>query len=174
MLPPKSHLLAYTTKLIYFCFDLKKIDTPNFDRINPATCVNAKIRRLHRKINAIYMEKFKPYGIQGSMLSILFIIGKQSTINQKTLADMLVLDPSTMSRDVKKLSTKGWVQINKGDDPRNSELSITTKGYLLIEEIAPIWESLHNKVHTLLGNFSIQQIDSITEAISRETENLRA
>lgn len=120
------------------------------------------------------MEKFKPYGIQGSMLSILFIIGKQSTINQKKLADMLVLDPSTMSRDVKKLSTKGWVQINKGDDPRNSELSITPKGYLLIEEIAPIWEALHTKVHALLGNFSIQQIDSITEAISLETENLKA
>ena len=153
---------------------MKKIATPNFDRINPATCVNAKIRRLHRKINAIYMEKFKPYGIQGSMLSILFIIGKQSTINQKTLADLLVLDPSTMSRDVKKLVSKGWVKVNKGEDTRSSELSITVAGCLLLEEIAPIWEKLHNKVSELLGNFSVQQIDVITEVISRETAGLRA
>ena len=153
---------------------MKKIATPNFDRINPATCVNAKIRRLHRKINAIYMEKFKPYGIQGSMLSILFIIGKQSTINQKTLADLLVLDPSTMSRDVKKLVSKGWVKVSKGEDTRSSELSITVAGCLLLEEIAPIWEKLHNKVSELLGNFSVQQIDVITEVISRETAGLRA
>ena len=120
------------------------------------------------------MEKFKPYGIQGSMLSILFIIGKQSTINQKTLADLLVLDPSTMSRDVKKLVSKGWVKVSKGEDTRSSELSITVAGCLLLEEIAPIWEKLHNKVSELLGNFSVQQIDVITEVISRETASLRA
>lgn len=152
----------------------KKPDTPNFDRINPATCVNAKLRGLHRMLNAIYMEKFKPWGIQGSMMSILFIIGKKNSINQKTLADMLVLDPSTMSRDIKKLVTKGWVKAEKGEDPRNSELYLTPTGYTVIEEIAPVWEAMHHKVHALLGNFSVQQIDTITEAIRRETVNLRA
>jgi DNA-binding MarR family transcriptional regulator len=151
-----------------------KIETPNFDRINPAGCINAKLRRLHRTLNSIYMEKFKPYGIQGSMLSILFIIGKNESVNQKTLAERLVLDPSTMSRDIKKLVNKGWVSISKGDDPRNSLLSITNDGFKLLEEVSPIWEELHHKVETLLGSFSIQQIDSVMTAIGSQKESLRA
>lgn len=151
--------------------DKKK--TPNFDRINPTNCINAKLRKLHRMLNNIYMEKFKPYGIQGSMLSILFIIGKNEQVNQKILAEKLVLDPSTMSRDIKKLEGKGWLSVSKGEDPRNSVLNITPKGYELLEEIAPVWEGLHLKVEALLGSFSIQQIDGVMAAISSQTQELR-
>lgn len=151
-----------------------KIATPNFDSINPTFCINAKLRRLHRMLNGIYMEKFKPYGLQGSMLSILFIIGKNEQINQKTLADILVLDPSTMSRDIKKLEKKGWVKVSKGNDPRNSNLSITTNGYKLLEEVSPIWEKLHTKVEHLLGGFSIQQINTVIAAIQNNIDELSA
>lgn len=99
------------------------------------------------------------------MISILFIIGKNEKINQKTLADLLVLDQSTMSRDIKKLTDKGWIRIQKGEDPRHSELSITNQGYELLEKITPIWEKLHTKVSDLLGSFSLQQIDHITLAV---------
>ncbi len=152
---------------------IQKTNTPNFDKIDPTLCINAKLRRLHRSLNAIYMEKFKPYGIQGSMLSILFIIGKNDNVNQKMLAERLVLDPSTMSRDIKKLVSKGWVNVSKGDDPRNSVLSITREGFKLLEEISPIWESLHTKVESLLGSFSIQQVDGVMAAIHANTEVLR-
>jgi DNA-binding MarR family transcriptional regulator len=152
---------------------IEKIDTPNFDSISPTACVNAKLRKLHRLLNSIYMEKFKPYGIQGSMLSILFIIGKKEGINQKTLAETLVLDPSTMSRDISKLEKKGWIATSKGEDPRNNLLHITNEGYLLLEEVSPIWAQLHQKVQSLLGSFSIQQIDGVMTAIGSQKEFLR-
>src|ERR1700741_161973 len=106
------------------------------------------------------MSKFKPFGLQGSMLSILFIIGKHKHINQKTLAEMLVLDQSTMSRDMKKLVSKGWVNIIKGEDSRNSELEMSKKGYVLLEKVSPVWEQIHKEVEVLLGAFNIQQLDS--------------
>lgn len=142
-----------------------KISTPNFDRINPTSCINARLRRLHRLINSAYQQKINPFGLRGSMLSILFIIGKKPGINQKTLANILVLDPSTMSRDLKRLVREGRVEIQKGEDTRSSELRLTQEGYLLVEEIAPIWEDLHTKVEDILGSFNMQQIDVITQAI---------
>jgi DNA-binding MarR family transcriptional regulator len=111
------------------------------------------------------MKKFKPFGLGGSMVSILFMIGKKKGINQKSIADALVLDQSTMSRDLKKLVNKGWVSISKGSDPRQSELSLTKEGCLLLEEVSPLWYELHTKVESIIGSFNIQHIDNITEAI---------
>jgi DNA-binding MarR family transcriptional regulator len=144
-----------------------------FDRINPQFCINARLRRLHRMLNGVYQEQFRPYGLQGSMLSIMFIIGKRKNINQKTLSEMLVLDPSTMSRDLKKLSEKGWIAMDRGDDARHTDLSLTKEGYALLNEVAPVWEALHGKVEQLLGQFHLQQIDAITEALRTNLHALK-
>ncbi|MEM6802357.1 MAG: MarR family transcriptional regulator [Bacteroidota bacterium] len=151
-----------------------EIATPNFDSINPRLCVNARLRRLHRMINTAYQQKIQPFGLRGSMLSILFIIGKNPGINQKSLADMLVLDASTMSRDIKKMKEKGWLLIQKAEDNRNSFLSLSKEGYQLVEEVAPVWEKLHTKVEQLLGAFNLQQIDSMTEAIRLNLDEIKA
>ena len=107
------------------------------------------------------------------MLSILFIIGKQKDVNQKMIADALVLDQSTMSRDLKKLVQKGWVNISKGTDSRNSQLSLTTSGYQLLEEVTPVWEALQSKIAKLLGDYNIQQIDQIIGAIKANLEEIK-
>lgn len=147
--------------------------TPNFDRINPRECVNAKLRRLHRLINSAYMAKIKPFGLGGSMLSILFIIGKNKHVNQKTIAQILVLDASTMSRDLKKLVSKNWIKKSRGEDSRNSVLELTDEGRALLEEVSPVWEELHHKVQGILGQFNIQQIDHLIQAISTNLDELK-
>ena len=149
------------------------MQTPNFDKINPLLCINAKLRRLHRLLNAAYQSKIKPFGLRGSMLSILFIIGKRQHINQKAIADRLVLDASTMSRDLKKLVAKGWVKVSKGQDSRNSELELTAEGYQLLEEVTPVWEELHKKVEAILGKHNILQIDHLITAISENLEEIK-
>lgn len=143
----------------------QKIPTPNFDAINPAICINAKIKRLHRLLGAVYDAQYRPFGLKGSMVSILFIAGKRKRINQKTLAALLILDPSTMSRDLKRLTEKGWIQIEKGEDARQSEVILTKAGYELLEKISPVWQQTHDKVQSILGTYSVHQLDVITNAI---------
>lgn len=87
---------------------------------------------------------------------------------------MLVLDASTMSRDIKKMKEKGWLCIQRAKDNRNSFLSLSKEGYQLVEEVAPVWEKLHHKVEQLLGAFNLQQIDSMTEAIRSNLEEIKA
>ena len=153
--------------------DSKKIETPLFDRINPVQCVNGKLRRLHRLVNNVYMGKFKAHGLRGSMVSILFMIGKIDGVNQKFIADRLVLDQSTMSRDLKKLKEQGLVSIRKGEDPRYSSLFLTTKGYKLVENIAPIWENLHHDLEEILGLAKIKQIDNLIAKISSSITKIK-
>lgn len=149
------------------------MDTPNFDKIDPRVCVNAKLRKLHRLLNTAYQNKINPFGLRGSMLSILFIIGKMKGVNQKNIADALVLDQSTMSRDLKKLIQKGWVTKSTGKDSRYSQLALTKEGHALLEEVVPVWEALQTKISSILGDFNIQQIDQITKAIQANLPELK-
>lgn len=151
----------------------KELRTPNFDRINPTFCINAKLRRLHRLINSAYQQKINPFGLRGSMLSILFIIGKNPGVNQKRIADLLVLDQSTMSRDLKRLVKMGWVHISKGEDSRYSNLELTISGFELLEKVSPVWEALHQSVEAILGQYNIQQIDTLTAAIASNLNKLK-
>jgi len=121
----------------------------------------------------VYEARFKQFGLQGSMLSILFIIGKRKDINQKSIADLLVLDQSTLSRDLKKLVNKGWIKISKADDERHSVLEITKSGYKLLNQVAPIWHQLQLSVETILGSSNIEQIDIITNTLKANIEKLK-
>ena len=101
------------------------------------------------------------------MVPIMFITGKNPGINQKTIADRLILDQSTMSRDIKKLEQKGWLTIQRGTDSRNTALFVTPEGYKVLEKVAPVWQKMHEQTSALLGTFSIQFIDQITSAIQQ-------
>lgn len=148
------------------------ISTPSFDRIDPSQCINAKLRKLHRLINQAYQRNINPFGLRGSMLSILFIIGKKAPIDQKTLASKLVLDQSTMSRDVQKLMKRGLIYASVADDARKRLLNLTKEGGILLEEISPVWESLHFKVEQILGDFNVKQIDVLIQAIGENADDL--
>ncbi len=108
------------------------------------------------------------------MTSILFVIGKRPGMNQKSLADLLVLDQSTMSRDLKRLMNRKLIVANKSkEDPRNKELELTKEGYKLVDEIAPLWHEVHEKMEKLLGSFNIQQVDGIMEAVKSNLAYLK-
>jgi len=151
---------------------MKASNSPRFDKIDPRTCVNGKLRKLHRLINSVYMKNLKPFGLRGSMLSILFIIGKRPGVNQKTIADTLILDQSTMSRDLKKLIDNQWVIKKIGNDSRHKELELTVEGFQLLEEVTPVWERMHHAVQEILGRHNIQQIDLITAAIRENLDEI--
>ncbi|MEO1655361.1 MAG: MarR family winged helix-turn-helix transcriptional regulator, partial [Bacteroidota bacterium] len=121
-------------------------------------------------LDAIYQARIRPFGLKGSMLSILFLVGKNKGIHQKNLAEKLGLDQSTISRDLKKLVEKGWVLVKKGKDARFSELEMSPDGFALLEEVSPVWEETHQEIEGLLGQFSIQQLDSISQAIRSKSK----
>ncbi|MEC7753447.1 MAG: MarR family winged helix-turn-helix transcriptional regulator [Bacteroidota bacterium] len=141
---------------------------PNFETIQPHLCLNSKVRRLHKLMDAIYQLELAQFGLKGSMLSILFVIGKKPGISQRQIADYLVLDQSTISRDIKKLLGNGWISLQKSeDDPRASELSISESGLTLLEKIAPVWSKVHEKMAAHLGNYQIQALDGIIESVKK-------
>lgn len=132
-----------------------------FKDINPSVCINARIRRLHKTVEGIYQAVLGPFNLKGSMLSILFITGKKEGINHKEISESLVLDPSTVSRDLKKLINQKYIHTKKGKDPRVRELYLSKEGLELVNDISPLWYSTHQKVEKLLGEKNLNKLDEM-------------
>lgn len=134
----------------------------NFDSIDPTLCFNGKMKRLQRLVNNRYQVFLDQYGLKGSILSILFIIGKVPGINQKQIAENLVLDASTMSRDVNMLISKGFIEKERdSSDLRNTIFYLRKKGKVLLEEIVPQWKKTQEEMTKLLDKNSIDTIDQL-------------
>ncbi len=148
------------------------METPNLDRIDPRLCVNGKVKRLHRLLDGIYQDGLREFGLKGSMLSILFVISKMKNVSQREVADKLVLDQSTVSRDIKKFITKGWVDAVRSEkDSRITVLKMTDLGYEFLEEVIPVWEKKHHYVTSILGEFNIQNLDYTIKALRENRSN---
>ena len=68
---------------------VNSIETDAFDKMNPQVCVNGKVRKLSRITASIYDAMLRPHGLQGSQLSVLFMIGKKGKIHQKALGESI-------------------------------------------------------------------------------------
>nr|WP_294943967.1 MarR family winged helix-turn-helix transcriptional regulator [uncultured Mucilaginibacter sp.] len=137
----------------------------NINDINPALCVNSKLRRLARISTNIYEKHFKQFGLRSSQVSILLMVGKMGTINQKDVADFLFVDYSTMSRDLNKLKERDFIKLTKGGDARHTMLELTAGGHKLLEGLVPVWKQTNDEIEAQLGTFSIAHIDVISQAM---------
>jgi DNA-binding MarR family transcriptional regulator len=142
------------------------METPNFDAIDPSICLNGKMKRLQRLVNNRYQDFLEPFGLKGSILSILFIIGKIPGINQKQISENLILDASTMSRDIKMLTNKGYIEKQRDVlDKRNTIFFLSKSGKKFVEQIVPEWQKANCELINLLDNNSISTLDRVISTL---------
>jgi DNA-binding MarR family transcriptional regulator len=121
-------------------------------------------------ITGIYEKELIGFGLRSSQMSILMMIGKKGSVNQKEIADFLFIDQSTMSRDLTKLIDKDLIRVTKGTDARHSMLELSKKGSKLLEEIVPVWKNMNEKIERTLGSLNASALDLITEGLKQHTE----
>ena len=114
----------------------QKPKTPLFDKANPIVCIHGKMRQIFRLLNNIYIARYKKFGLQPSMISILFTVGKMKKASQRAIADIQCIDESTMSRDLGKLKNMGLINAVKSEGARQYELTLTNR---------PNWPSISHK-----------------------------
>jgi DNA-binding MarR family transcriptional regulator len=62
------------------------------------------------------------------------------------LAEYLVMDRTTLARDLKPLEDQGLLRITPGGDRRTRQLQLTDAGREKLREIIPLWEQAQTKI----------------------------
>jgi DNA-binding MarR family transcriptional regulator len=75
------------------------------------------------------------------------------------VCDLLQLDASTLSRNVKPLQAHGWLEVVPDEDARAQPFRLTAQGKRLIEKAVPAWEEAQRQATELLGDEGIGLLD---------------
>jgi DNA-binding MarR family transcriptional regulator len=118
-----------------------------------AECLCFRARRVSRTLTRIYDEALRPLGLQATQLTLLNAVamaGEGATMGR--LADVLAMDPTTLSRNLRPLAKAGLVRAAPHPaDARVRLASLTPAGERVVEEALPLWTQAHRRVVAALG-----------------------
>jgi DNA-binding MarR family transcriptional regulator len=114
-------------------------------------CIAVRTRLLNRLVTGVCDAGLRPHGVRVAQVNILCAIANSGPLTPTDLAAALVLDKSTLSRDMTKLLEKGWVETQPGEDARSHLLVATPEGIAFLEQIHPIWADAQKRLAKRLG-----------------------
>ena len=139
------------------------------DFLSPRNCVCNNLHRTTRAVTRIYSEEMRPCGIKRSQFAILAHLDQLGVIQLTELANLMIMDRTTLSRNLKPLQNKGLVHINKSPrDARARELSLSKEGKTKFREALKLWALAQKRVLKLFGKDHWQELEATLSDLRRK------
>lgn len=135
-----------------------------------ADCLAFRVRRVSRVLTRLYDEALRPLGIQATQLTLLNAIvmccrEQREGAPMSTLADVLAMDLTTLSRNLRPLEKSRLVEISRSPLDRRVRLArLTTAGQHLIGNALPLWKHAHARVVEALGPAAAAELKAAFDA----------
>lgn len=145
------------------------------DGIDPFEVVNDRCACLHvrqasRAVTQFYDDALRPTGLRSTQFILLAALRLVGPVGITPLAEELVMDRTTVSRNIDILEEEGWVRRSRGDDARVREVHLTEAGNRKLESAYPRWREAQQKVEDALEG---QGFDSLLDGLDRAVEATR-
>src|ERR1041385_7305277 len=112
---------------------MDKANISSIDTIS-RTCIAVRLRLLNRVITNLYDDALRPLGLKVSQLNLLVATAKLGLARPAQVCDLLQLDSSTLSRNVKRMSRRGWLEVVPDpEDARAQSFRLTEAGRQLLD-----------------------------------------
>lgn len=108
------------------------------------TCFN--LRKATRVVTQLFDEVMQPTGLRATQFTLLAAISTTGTIAIRQLSNFLVMDRTTLTRNLKPLEAKRLIKIVPGEDRRTRTLTLTDKGKKTYEKSLLVWRKAQTKV----------------------------
>jgi len=115
-------------------------------------CTCAKLRRLTRRVTAVYDRVMVPHGMTVTQYSLLSQLRHLDGQSLSEIASQLDMDRSSLTRTLRPLADAGWVELTpKPGDARARGVRLTAAGRAERERMRPYWLEAQLQVQQLLG-----------------------
>ncbi len=116
-----------------------------------AGCVCLNLRGAARAVTQLYDEILKPSGLKATQFSVLAAVAIKGPASMSVISRTLVMDRTTLTRNLKPLLERRLVKMGKGEDRRQRTIQLTQNGKTALARALPLWKKVQNQVVTGLG-----------------------
>jgi len=134
------------------------------DRI-AGECLAVRVRLLNRTITSIYDDALRPLGLTVGQLNILVVITKRGPIAPGEVARRLNMEKSTVSRNIERMRTHGWLTVTAAESGSKQLLALTRQGKALLEKSVPAWEEAQTQARAVLGQRGAESIHRVGNGV---------
>ncbi len=112
---------------------------------SPSPCNSLALRQAARHVSSFYDSVFAPLDLRGTQYSVLIrLLAAPRSI--QALADALVMDRTTLSRNIRPLERRGLLAIARdAADGRSRAIAITAAGRDLLVQALQAWVAAQSR-----------------------------
>lgn len=132
------------------------------------SCVNFNLRRASRAVTQFYDRELEKAGLTSQRFSLLHTLGATDGLALAELADLLVLDRTTLIRNLTPLEELGYVADVPSENKRARKVILTQKGLEALRVAYPIWEEAQATVTEAMGEDDLKRLLKRLNSIVRK------
>ena len=130
---------------------MNKNQTTREDMLSMNLCTCANIRKAARVVTQMYDSALHETGLKSGQYSLLASLSRLGEMPVSVLADILVMDRTTLTRNLKPLVRDGLINITTEKDQRVRVVGLTKKGAKQFDEAYPLWVKVQSKMVDGIG-----------------------
>ena len=123
----------------------------NLDLTGTGYCASLNFRRTSHMVTRMYDLAMQESGVRSTQFALLVGIAKLQPVTMGTLATVLMLDRSTLSRSLRLLEKERMIEISKRAAMRQRFLKLTYSGEKALQRSLPLWRAAHARFVEAVG-----------------------
>ena len=139
------------------------------DWTNPAACNCLALRQAARHVTQFYDLFLAPSGLRTTQYSILARLHRKGAITINALAAELVMDRTTLGRNILPLQRDGLVAAGPGrSDRRSKELRLTAAGIARLRAGRKGWEEAQARFESAFGVRRARKLRTLLHTVATD------
>jgi DNA-binding MarR family transcriptional regulator len=114
-------------------------------------CLGTKLRTASRVVTQRYDDAIAESGIRSTQFSVLIALAHAPFLPLSKIAEVLVLDRTTLTRNLSPLVREGLVEERSTDDKRVRAYALTAQGKKVLERALPGWRKVQAELKRALS-----------------------
>lgn len=148
--------------------------TDKLDLTGTGYCASFNLRKTARAVTRAYDAALQDTGMRSTQFAILVGIAKKQPISISALADLLVMDPTTLTRSLRLLQKEALISISDRSTMRQRFLALTDKGERALARSLPAWRNVQQLFVSAVGaeqwNDLRNKLENLARTVSTRDE----
>jgi DNA-binding MarR family transcriptional regulator len=137
----------------------------------PLGCTCFKLRKLTRAMSRLYDQHLATVGLKTTQYSVLANAAR-AALPVADLAELLGLERTTLTRNLKPLIEAGWIGLEAGADGRQRIVTISAAGRAKVKQGYVAWRRAQTEFETLVGRDAVRALHQQLEATMTQLAHL--